>query len=68
MANKAHVKYSTVQFSNSENPVEGRAYVVPVDHTSPYVTNGEVALTSPIVDYDETTGIFETMNTIYIPE
>lgn len=68
MADKAHVKYSTVQFSNSENPVGGRAYVVPIDHTSPYVTNGEVALTSRIVDYDETTGIFETQNTIYIPE
>lgn len=68
MSEKAHVKYSTVQFLNGENPIGGRAYVVPVDHTSPYVTNGKTAITSRIVDYDETTGIFETLNTIYIPE
>ncbi len=68
MSEKAHVKYSTVQFINSENPVGGRAYVVPIDHPNPYITNGETAITSRIVDYDETTGIFETLSTIYIPE
>ena len=44
-----------------------RAVVVPVDHTSHFVRNGEAAITSRVVAIDETTGTFETANSIYVP-
>lgn len=69
---KQVVKYSSVTFPSAViaglDVVGTSAYVVPVDHPSIWVTNGKVATTSPIVEYDETTGIFETLNTVYVPE
>jgi hypothetical protein len=43
------------------------AFVFPVDHDSVYVTNTKVAMTSLVVKYDETTGEFETQNSLYVP-
>lgn len=44
-------------------PIGGSAYVYPVDHPSPLVSNTKAVRTSPVVriDGDE----FETENTIY---
>jgi hypothetical protein len=42
------------------------AYVEPVDHTSPYVSNTRAVTTSRVIRV-ENNGVFETMNSIYIP-
>lgn len=48
-----------------------RATVTPVNHTNPlpnqFVINGQIAHTSRVLAYDQTTGVFETLNTIYKP-
>ena len=41
-----------------------RALIYPVDHPSPWVTNGRIAHTSPIIRVGDD-GEFETWNTIY---
>ena len=64
---KQVVKYTSVQFTK-EDVIGGIAIVVPVDHPSYRVVNGQEAFTTNIVAYDETTGIFETLNTVYTPE
>lgn len=66
MTQKAKVHYTEVQFTH-EKVTGGLAFVIPVDHTNPYVTNGQIATTSTIVKWDEETGTFETLNTIYVP-
>lgn len=44
------------------------AFVTPIDHPdTDNVTNTMVARTSRVLSYDETTGEFETMNTLYKP-
>jgi hypothetical protein len=44
------------------------AFVTPIDHPdSERVTNTYTAQTSRVVNYDEATGEFETMNTLYKP-
>lgn len=43
------------------------AYVYPLNHPSPTVTNSTVVATSPVVSYNASTGVFETKNTIYTP-
>ena len=43
------------------------ALVYPLDHTSPYVSNTKLVKTSKVVFYNETTGEFETLNTLYKP-
>lgn len=68
---KKIVKYSALY----SIAVGQSATVVPVDHTNPLrgeddprrVVNGQVAYTSAVQSYDETTGIFETRNSIYVP-
>lgn len=59
-----------VHYDNEHIPtlmVGIRVYVFPIDHTSPFVSNGGVpALTSPIVKL-EGGGVFETENSRYIP-
>lgn len=67
---KKVVKYTEAFFPMAASGVVvgHSAWVVPVDHPDEeYVTNGQMALTSRVVSYDETTCIFETMNTVYIP-
>lgn len=44
-----------------------RAMVWPIDHTSPTVSNQTVAVTTPVTSYDEKTGVFETLNSKYVP-
>ena len=60
---------ATVQYRPSNFPiVEGTsAWVYPVDHTSPMVSNKQIARTSRVLSYDRHTGVFETMNSIYKP-
>ena len=43
------------------------AYVYPVDHTSPLVSNQTLAKTSTVLYYDAATGVFETLNSVYQP-
>ena len=42
------------------------ATIVPVDHTSPYVSNFVPATTSKIITIRDD-GSFETQNTVYVP-
>jgi hypothetical protein len=42
------------------------AFVYPRDHTSSSVSNRKLSITSPVISYDETTGQFETLNSIYV--
>lgn len=42
------------------------AYVQPTDHTSPFVSNTRAVTTSRVVRIEKN-GVFETMNSIYIP-
>ena len=69
LENKQPAK-ATVQYRPS---VEGSikvgysALVWPVDHTSPFVSNEQVAVISKVISYDPETGVFETLNSIYKP-
>jgi len=42
------------------------AYVQPTDHTSPFVSNTRAATTSLVIRIEKN-GVFETMNSIYVP-
>ncbi len=44
------------------------AFLRPIDHTSPYVSNQGIARTSNVVAHDPITGRVETLNSIYLPE
>lgn len=71
MSNKKVVKYTSVVFpyAPTSDPVGYPAVVVPVDHPDTVnVSNGIEATTTDVVAYDEATGIFETKNTVYVPE
>lgn len=46
----------------------GRAFLHPLDHDSPLVSNTTVAMTSRVVAHDLQSGRIETENTVYIPE
>jgi hypothetical protein len=49
--------------------VGGSAVIFPIDHPdSGYVSNTMLAVTSTVLWYDESTGEFETLNTIYKPQ
>ena len=41
------------------------ALIHPIDHPSYRVSNGSLTQTSTVLSYDEETGVFETLNTIY---
>ena len=43
------------------------ANVYPTDHTSFLVSNSRICHTSQVLSYDEVTGVFETLNSIYKP-
>lgn len=47
--------------------VHGSAMVYPIDHTSPLVSNTTVAMTSKVQAHDEASGVFVTLNSLYIP-
>lgn len=42
------------------------AFVYPKDHTSQNISNKSLSRTSTVISYDETTGQFETLNSIYV--
>jgi hypothetical protein len=72
---KQVVQYRELQFNGLSHvgpwlsPVGQWVQVVPVDHPDTIgVLNGYWATTSQVVSYDETTGQFETQNTLYVPE
>lgn len=44
------------------------AFLFPVDHPGPHVTNTTLVRTSPVLRVDVDTGEIETENTIYVPE
>lgn len=44
-----------------------RAVVIPLNHTSEWVSNNKIAQTSAVVAIREG-GVFETLNSIYKPE
>ena len=51
----------------TDNVVVGeRAVVIPIDHPSPFVTNGQLCYTSPVLAYNKDTDEIETVFTIYI--
>lgn len=67
---KKVVQYTFVTFWGGDSPVGNHASVVTVDHPGPFYygeKNGDTLDTSRIVSYDETTEIFETQNTVYVP-
>ena len=58
---------ATVHYREANNVVVGQsANVLPLDHTSPLVSNGRWARTSTVQRVDGDT--FETLNTIYVKE
>lgn len=52
--------------SNTKIVVGDRVTLWPVDHTGPYVSNEQYALTSRVVEVFEN-GVFETLNSRYVP-
>ena len=42
------------------------AYVQPIDHTSPFVSNTKAVSTSRVIRIEKN-GVFETANSIYVP-
>ena len=58
-----HYTPTTVDFIK----VGHSASVYPTDHTSYLVSNRHVCHTSNVLSYDEVTGVFETLNSIYKP-
>jgi hypothetical protein len=44
-----------------------RAMVYPLNHESKLVSNTKAVITSFVIDYDEKTGEFETLNSKYRP-
>lgn len=66
-AAKKVVQYESANFFNWFG--DKRAVVVPVDHPDTVnVTNGRIATTSTVLNFDEASGCFETKNTIYVPK
>lgn len=61
---KPVVKY---RVSDSDRIMVGHpAYVHPIDHTSPLVSNTRFVFTSPVVSKSDD-GSFETANSVYVP-
>jgi len=58
----------TVHYSSAiQIKVGSPAYVFPIDHPDAVnVSNKKMVLTTPVLAYNEHTGIFITMNTIYV--
>lgn len=52
--------------SNTKIVVGDRVTLWPVDHTGPYVSNDQYAITSPVQQVIGD-GVFETLNTRYVP-
>jgi hypothetical protein len=62
--NKPIVHYKSGPYTKIE--VGLPAWVFPVDHTSPFVSNEDVARTSSVIWYNAETGDFETQNSRYV--
>lgn len=43
------------------------AMVYPLNHSSNRVSNRSVCMTSDVVSHNENTGLFETLNSVYVP-
>lgn len=41
-------------------------FVYPKDHTSSLISNKSLSKTSTVISYDEVTGQFETLNSVYV--
>lgn len=74
MTNKKIVQYTSVTFIGLAfglgTPVGHGARVLTIDHPSFTLeeqSTGGGLDTSRVTSYDETTGIFETLNTVYVP-
>lgn len=62
---KAIVRYTP---SEHDIIIRGKpAWVKPIDHTSPYVSNTQNVVTSKVLSIKKN-GVFETLNSIYVPE
>lgn len=44
-----------------------RAAVITVDHPASYLNEAPYVSTSRVESYDKLTGVFETLNTLYVP-
>ncbi len=69
-SDKKIVHYTFSDFHGYDNPVGKGVSVITTDHPGPFSygeVNGDLLDTSTVTAYDETTGIFETRNTVYVP-
>jgi hypothetical protein len=69
-AQAEHSGRQLVQYSElvATPAIGAGAFVVTLDHPDTYrVTSGLVAHTGPVQWYNEDTGVFETLNTRYVP-
>jgi len=44
------------------------AQVYPLDHPSALVSNKTLVITSEVMSYNKESGVFETQNTMYVPQ
>jgi hypothetical protein len=58
-----------VHYKPTELPilVGNRAIVITVDHPASYLNDAPYVYTSMVVEYDAESGVFETLNTKYVP-
>lgn len=69
-AQAEHAGKQLVMYESAENVRIGDcAYVIPIDHPDTYrVTNGRVARTTQVNWHNTETGVFETLNSRYVPQ
>lgn len=63
---KPTVEYSSLQTTLDPETIGKSVVLFPHTHTSPFVSNTKLAITSRVVSYTED-GTIETENTIYVP-
>lgn len=63
---KPIVEYSELQTTLDPETIGKSVVLFPHTHTSPFVSNTKLAITSRVVSYTED-GTIETENTIYVP-
>lgn len=58
-----------VRYVGTPSPRGRCVCLTPIDHPdSENVSNTRPVLTSPLVLWDKTTGVIETLNTVYVPD
>lgn len=65
MAEKKEVMYSA---GRGVMVIGDRAYLYPINHPGPYVSNTTQVMTSKVQHFNSKTGRLETENTIYSPD